>query len=102
MKKLKSSMLKLPTLTQPLDPQKQATMIEDCIARKPDVIVVNVVDPVAVITSIKKAYDAGIPVITHNANVAPAGYQYIKTFIGADSYSPGLCDWQADGCKVRQ
>ena len=72
-----------------LDPQKQATMIEDCISRKPDVLVVNVVDPTAVITSIKKAYDAGIPVITHNANVAPEGFKYIKTFIGADSYSQG-------------
>ena len=71
------------------DPQKQATMIEDCISRKPDVIVVNVVDPTAVIASIKKAFDAGFPVIIHNANVAPEGYKYIKTYIGGESYRQG-------------
>jgi len=72
-----------------LDPQKQATMIEDCISRNPDVVVVNVVDPTAVIAPIKKAYDAGIPVLTHNANVAPEGYQYIESFIGSESYDQG-------------
>jgi ABC-type sugar transport system substrate-binding protein len=71
------------------DPQKQATMIADAIARKPDVIVVNAVDPTAVIEPIKKAFAAGIPVITHNANVAPEGYKYIRTFIGSQSYDQG-------------
>ncbi len=73
-----------------MDPQKQATMIEDCISRKPDVVVVNVIDPTAVIAPIKKAADAGIPVLTHNANVAPEGYQYIKSFIGSESYDQGV------------
>src|SRR5262249_42376521 len=31
------------------DPQKQAAMVEDCIARKPSVIAVNAVDPAAVV-----------------------------------------------------
>jgi ribose transport system substrate-binding protein len=80
---------KVTYLDPALDPQKQATMIENCISQKPDVIVVNVVDPVAVVTSIKKAFDAGIPVITQNANVAPEGYKYIKMFIGSESVSQG-------------
>ncbi len=71
------------------DPQKQASMIADAIARKPDVIVVNAVDPTAVIEPIKKAFEAGIPVITQNANVAPEGYKYIKTFVGSQSYDQG-------------
>lgn len=71
------------------DPQKQASMIADAIARKPDVIVVNAVDPTAVIEPIKKAYEAGIPVVTQNANVAPEGYRYIKTFVGSQSYDQG-------------
>ena len=71
------------------DPQKQATMIEDCISRKPDVIVVNAVDPAAVISSIKKAFDAGIPVINQNAKVAPEGMQYIRQFIGYESTIQG-------------
>jgi len=72
------------------DPQKQASMIEDCIARKPDVIVVNAVDPEAVVAPIKKAFDAGIPVITQNANCAADGQQYIKTFVGSQSYDQGF------------
>lgn len=72
-----------------LDPQKQASMIGDCISRKPDVIIVNAVDPVAAIAPIKKAFDAGIPVITQNANVANDGLQYIRTFVGSQSYDQG-------------
>ncbi len=71
------------------DPQKQATMIEDCITRKPDVIVVNAVDPTAVVSSIKKAFDAGIPVINQNAKIAPDGLQYIRQFIGSESTMQG-------------
>lgn len=72
------------------DPQKQASMIEDCISRKADVIVVNAVDPTAVIAPIKKAFDAGIPVLTQNANVAPEGQQYIRAFVGSQSYDQGF------------
>src|SRR5436305_10830447 len=43
------------------DPAKQASQIEDCIALKPDIIVINAVDPAAVVASMKKAKDAGIP-----------------------------------------
>lgn len=71
------------------DPQKQASMIEDCISREADVIVVNAVDPTAAIAPIKKASEAGIPVITQNANVAPEGSQYIEAFVGSQSYDQG-------------
>jgi ABC-type sugar transport system substrate-binding protein len=72
------------------DPQKQAAMIEDCIARQADVIVVNAVDPTAVIAPIQKAQEAGIPVITQNADVAPEGKQFTETFVGSQSYDQGL------------
>lgn len=72
-----------------LDPQKQASMIEDCISRNADVIVVNAVDPTAVIAPMKKAYEAGIPVITHNADVAAEGKQYRRTFVGSQSIDQG-------------
>src|SRR5947209_8100167 len=49
------------------DPAKQASQIEDCIALKPSIIVVNVVDPAAVVAGLKKAKDANIPVLTHNS-----------------------------------
>jgi ABC-type sugar transport system substrate-binding protein len=72
------------------DPQKQAAMIEDCIARQSDVIVVNAVDPTAVIAPIQKAAEAGIPVITQNADVAPEGKEFTETFVGSQSYDQGL------------
>jgi ribose transport system substrate-binding protein len=71
------------------DPQKQAAMIEDCISAKPDVIAVNVVDPAAVVSSLKKVYDADIPLLTFNATTNAEGKKYIKTFIGSESYSQG-------------
>jgi ribose transport system substrate-binding protein len=71
------------------DPQKQVAMIEDCIARKADVIAVNAVDPAAVVPALKKAYDAHIPVIMHNADTNDAGRVYSKTYVGVKSYDQG-------------
>jgi ABC-type sugar transport system substrate-binding protein len=71
------------------DPQKQVSMIEDCIARKSDVIAVNAVDPAAVVPALKKAAEAGIPVIMHNADTNEAGKAYSKTFVGVKSYDQG-------------
>ena len=82
------------------DPQKQASMIEDCIAREADVIVVNAVDPTAVIAPIKKAVEAGIPVITQNADVAPEGKQYVKAFVGSQSYDQGYAVGQMMAQKL--
>jgi ABC-type sugar transport system substrate-binding protein len=71
------------------DPQKQASMIQDCIAKKPTVIAVNAVDPVAVIPSLKAAHDAGIPVVMFNADTNKDGHAYTATFVGAQSYDQG-------------
>jgi ribose transport system substrate-binding protein len=71
------------------DPQKQAAMVEDCIARKPNVIAVNAVDPAAVVPVLKKAHDAGIPVIMQNADTNDAGHAYTRTFVGSASYEQG-------------
>jgi ribose transport system substrate-binding protein len=71
------------------DPQKQVSMIEDCIARKADVIAVNAVDPAAVVPALKKAAQAGIPVIMHNADTNAAGRDYTKTYVGVRSYDQG-------------
>jgi ribose transport system substrate-binding protein len=71
------------------DPQKQASMIQDCITKKPSVIAVNAVDPVAVIPSLKAASDAGIPVVMFNADTNADGRAYTKTFVGAQSYDQG-------------
>jgi ribose transport system substrate-binding protein len=72
-----------------LDPVKQVSMIEDCISRKPDVVVVNAVDPAAVVPAIKKAHDAGIPVLMQNADTTDAGHAYTEAFIGSQSFDQG-------------
>lgn len=72
-----------------MDPQRQASMIEDCIAGSFDVIAVNAVDPVAVIPAIKKAKEAGVKVITVNANVDESGSSYVEGFIGSQSFDQG-------------
>lgn len=71
------------------DPQKQASMIEDCIARMTDVIIVNAVDPTAAVAPIKKAFEARIPVITMNSDVAAEGKPYVRTFVGSQSIDQG-------------
>ncbi len=72
-----------------LNPVKQVSMIEDCISRKPDVIVVNAVDPAAVVPALRKASEAGIPVLMQNADTTPEGHAYTKAFIGSQSYDQG-------------
>jgi ABC-type sugar transport system substrate-binding protein len=72
------------------DPQKQLDMINDCIALDADLVVVNAVDPAAVVAGIKKAVDAGKPVIMNNADTNEEGQKYTLSFIGASAYEQGL------------
>ena len=71
------------------DPQKQVSMVEDCIARQADVVAVNAVDPAAVVQVLKKASEAGIPVIMQNADTNDEGHAYTRTFVGSQSYDQG-------------
>lgn len=72
-----------------MDPQKQVAMLEDCLASNPDVIALNTVDPVAPIATVKRAAEAGIPVVTMNADVDDEGKQYREGFVGSESYDQG-------------
>lgn len=72
-----------------LDPVKQVSMIEDCISRQADVIVVNAVDPAAVVPAITKAKEAGIPVLMQNADTTPEGRAFTEAFIGSQSFDQG-------------
>jgi ribose transport system substrate-binding protein len=87
------------------DPQKQLDMIEDCIALDPDAIIVNAVDPAAVVPGLKKVHDAGIPLIMHNADTNEEGRQYSLTFVGTDFVEQGraagdaMVKYLEDGAK---
>jgi D-xylose transport system substrate-binding protein len=49
-----------------LDPATQASNVESLIAANVNVIVINAQDPVAILPSVQKAVDAGIPVIAYD------------------------------------
>jgi ribose transport system substrate-binding protein len=68
--------VKLVILDPAFDPQKQVSMIDNLIAQGVDALMVNAVDPAAVVPSLKKASEAGIPVIMNNADTNDEGHQY--------------------------
>lgn len=68
------------------DATKQVEIFETVIARKPAAIAVSPNDPNTVIDSIKKAMDAGIPVITWDAD-APGSARIL--YIGTDNVAAG-------------
>jgi len=80
---------KITFLDPAFDPVKQVAMIEDCISRKANVIVVNSVDPAAVVPAITKAKKAGIYVIMQNADTTPEGKAFTEAFIGSQSFDQG-------------
>jgi D-xylose transport system substrate-binding protein len=49
-----------------LSPETQAANVEALIAADVDVIVINAQDPVAILPSVQKAVDAGIPIIAYD------------------------------------
>jgi ribose transport system substrate-binding protein len=70
-------------------------MIEDCISLKSDLIVVNAVDPEAVISGLKKAHKAGIPVVMNNADTNDEGRKYTETFVGSSGIDEGHATGEA-------
>ena len=62
------------------NPVQQAPVLDAVIARKPDAILIAPTDKVQLVQPLKKAADAGIPVIT------------VDTFIGTGNYQTGSGD----------
>ena len=81
--------IKLTHFDPAMDPQKQVDMIDDCIALDPDVIVVNAVDPEAVVAAVKKAHDLDYPVVMCNADTTEEGRQFTETYVGASALVQG-------------
>jgi ribose transport system substrate-binding protein len=87
--------VKLVILDPAFDPQKQVSMIDNLIAQEVDALLVNAVDPAAVVPSLKKASEAGIPVIMNNADTNEEGHQYTETFVTTDTYGQGFAVGEA-------
>jgi ribose transport system substrate-binding protein len=72
------------------DPAVQSTLIDDAIAMKVDLIAIAPVDPKAIIPALKKAFDAGVPVMVFNTRIEKEGDPYIVGYSGVGSYAQGL------------
>jgi ribose transport system substrate-binding protein len=68
------------------DINQQVTVLEQVIAQKPDGILVTCINPDALVAPINKAVDAGIPVITFDAD-APDSKRY--SFLATSNYDAG-------------
>lgn len=64
----------------------QMNMIEDAVANQVDAIVVAATEPKAVLPSIQKAKDAGIPIITIDAKLQTDDDSLYQSFIGTGNY----------------
>ncbi len=72
------------------DVARQIAQIEDLIQQKVDAIIIWPTNGEAVIPAVRKAKNAGIPVIVTNSNIAEAGFEFVKSFSGPDNITQGL------------
>jgi len=74
--------VKLIALDSQLDAQLQANQMDDFIVQKVDAILIMPLDAKAIVPSVKKAYEAGIPVIISQTLVDNSGWGYVLAYIG--------------------
>jgi ABC-type sugar transport system substrate-binding protein len=71
------------------DAQLQSSQMDDAIAMSPEAIILFPVDSAAMVTSIKKAFDAGIPVIMGNGEPQEVSVPYTTLYFGPNNYEEG-------------
>ncbi len=71
------------------DAQLQASQMDDAIAMKPNLIVLFAADSQAIVPGIKKAFDAGIPVLMSNNRPVKESEAYTIGYVGPDYYTQG-------------
>jgi ribose transport system substrate-binding protein len=80
------------------DVARQIAQMEDLIQQEVDAIIVWPTNGEAVIPAVRKAHQAGIPVIVTNSNIAEPGFDFIASFSGPDNITQGsrsaeiMCD----------
>ncbi|MCR8827806.1 sugar ABC transporter substrate-binding protein [Pseudosulfitobacter koreensis] len=80
------------------DVARQIAQIEDLIQQEVDAIIIWPTNGEAVIPAVRKAHQAGIPVVVTNSNIAEAGFDFVKSFSGPDNITQGarsaeiMCD----------
>ncbi len=71
------------------DSGKQATLIQNAIDAKVDAIAVTIPDPPAIAPAVKKAIDAGIPVVAFNAGIGKYAESGALSYFGSDESLAG-------------
>ena len=77
---------------------RQIAQMEDLIQQEVDAIIIWPTNGEAVIPAVRKAHNAGIPVIVTNSNIAEPGFPFVKSFSGPDNITQGarsaeiMCD----------
>jgi len=80
------------------DVARQIAQIEDLIQQEVDAIIIWPTNGEAVIPAVRKAHQAGIPVIVTNSNIAEPGFDFVASFSGPDNITQGarsaeiMCD----------
>lgn len=71
------------------DVARQIAQIQDLIQQQVDVIVIWPTNGTAVVPAVRRAHQAGIPVVVTNSNIAEAGFDFIKSFSGPNNIKQG-------------
>ncbi len=80
------------------DVARQIAQIEDLIQQGVDAMIIWPTNGEAVIPAVRKAHQAGIPVIVTNSNIAEPGFDFVNSFSGPDNITQGaraaeiMCD----------
>jgi ribose transport system substrate-binding protein len=80
------------------DVARQIAQIEDLIQQQVDAIIIWPTNGEAVIPAVRKASQAGIPVVVTNSNIAEEGFDFVSSFSGPDNITQGarsaeiMCD----------
>lgn len=80
------------------DVARQIAQIEDLIQQDVDAIIIWPTNGEAVVPAVRKAKQAGIPVVITNSNIAEVGFPFISSFSGPDNVTQGkrsaeiMCD----------
>lgn len=72
------------------DAALQASQMDEAIAMKPDLINLGALDAAGMAAGIKKAFDAGIPVLMDHTLANKEDEQYTIGYTGPDNYTEGL------------
>ncbi|WMS41365.1 sugar ABC transporter substrate-binding protein [Acuticoccus sp. MNP-M23] len=88
------------------DVARQIAQIEDLIQQDVDAIIIWPTNGEAVIPAVRKAKQAGIPVVVTNSNIAEPGFDFVASFSGPDNITQGryaaeiMCDkFKAEGTE---